>query len=223
MTLASLLAISVLLASAEQNQAPALTILKVSTSEKIQGNCDVTLLNTHSRSALAWVITRLPERRSGHTSDVTTAPELALAPGETTITRLSCPQGEPLPAIEVAAVLYDDGSRAGDEIILERNLFSAQRQRARALRELATFLSAARHSPNPDVPLSDAFAGLIDQAAGTEIGNGTRALAKIALQRFTAQHSPGDPLSVEQFDAMKRAVVWELTTAAGRLEMWAQK
>jgi hypothetical protein len=223
MTLASLLAISVLLGSTEQNQVPALTILKVSPSEKFAGNCDVTVLNSHSRLALAWVITRLPDRRSGHTSDNTTVPELGAPPGETRVTRISCPEGEPLPAIEVTAVLYDDGTRGGDEITLERNLLSAQRRRARALRELATLLSAAQHSPAKGVPLSDRFATLIDQAEGAEIGNGTRALAKMALQRFTAQHPPAHPQSVEQFDAMKRAVVWELTNSAAQLEMWSQK
>ena len=223
MTLASLLAISALLRSLEQNQVPSLTVLKISTSETIQGNCDVTLMNNHSRSALAWVITRLPDRRSAGTSDNTTVPDLGVAPGETKVTRFSCPEGEPLPAVEVTGVLYDDGSRAGDEAVLERSLFSVQRERARALRELATFLSATQLSAKPNVSLTDLFSELIDQASGAGIGAaGARLSAKNAVQRF-AQHASGTPISAEQIDAAKRAVTGELIAAAARLEMWSQK
>lgn len=219
MTLASLIAIGALVGSAEQSLSPGLTILKVSLSATVDGTCDVTLLNTHSRSALAWVIEwQLPDRRSGHTSDVTTSPQLGVAPGTTGITRISCREDESLPSVEAAAVVYDDGSSSGDETVLERHLFPLQRKRARSLRQLATFLSAAQPSLKPDVTSSDSFRELIDQAAGPEIDAVARQFARFALQRAVQQQESSGLASAEQIEPVKRAIAAELETAAARLE-----
>jgi hypothetical protein len=219
MTLASLLAISTLVASAQQGLAPALTVLEVSMPDTSNGICHVTLLNTNLRSAVAWVISRLPDRRSNRITDVTVSPELALAPGTARVTEVSwCREGEPPPAVEAIAVLYDDGSRSGDDTVLERHLFAGQRQRASRLRELATLLSAAQPSVKPDVPVSEAFRELIDQAAGPQIDGAARQFARFALQRAAQQHASGGPASAQQIDAVKRALVAELATAVARLE-----
>jgi hypothetical protein len=218
MTLASLLAISALVGSADQGPAPAVTVVDVSKSLTFDGLCDVRLFNTHSRSAVAWVIVRLPDRRSGHTSDFSTAPQGGVAPGTTGVTRISCRDDEPLPSVEAAAVVYDDGSNSGDETVLERHLFPLQRKRARSLRELASVLNAPQLSLKPDVPLSEAFGELIDQAAGPEIDAVARQFARFALQRAAQQHESSGLPSTEQIEPVKHAIVAELDSAAARLE-----
>lgn len=218
MTLASLITIGALVGSAEQGPGTAVTVVDVSKSATFDGLCDVTLLNTHSRSAVAWVIVRLPDRRSGHTSDFSTAPQGGVAPGTTGITRISCREDESLPSVEAAAVVYDDGSSSGDDTVLERHLFPLQRKRAKSLRQLATFLSAAQPSLTPDVTSSDSFRELIDQAAGPEIDAVARQFARFALQRAVQQQESSGLASAEQIDPVKRAIVAELETAAARLE-----
>jgi hypothetical protein len=204
--------------NAQAGLVPTLTILDVSASSKADGRtCEVTLLNTHSRPAVAWVLTQLPERRSGHTSDVSASPELAVAPGKTRLTKVACREGEPLPSLEVIGVAYDDGSVFGDQATLEQLLFTSQRKRATAMRELAALLKAAQVSPRSDLSAVSVFSEFIDQATGPEIDAGARLFAKSAVQRATATGNQ-QAASREQIDAIQRTLVMELTTAATRLD-----
>ena len=218
MALTSIFLAALVVSNAQVTLLPTLTIVDVSASSRGDGNtCQVTLLNTHSRPAVAWILTQLPERRSGHVTDVSASPELAIAPGKTGLKAIPCRKDGPLPSLEVTGVIYDDGSTVGDQTELERTLFTSQRRRATAMRELAALLKAAQVSPRSDLPAVTMFSELIDQATGPEIDAGARLFAKSAVQRATATGNQ-QAASREQIDAVQRMLVAELTTAATRLD-----
>jgi hypothetical protein len=136
-------AMSALIPAAPPANAPLLLITSVTPRTLNDNSCKVELRNQYARRAIAWVIEHVPDRHSGSGHDFVRNPELALQPGGTTTAAFSCDVGEPI-AIEVGAVLYEDGAIGGNASLLGRAILDVRRKHARGLRELTSLLSSGR-------------------------------------------------------------------------------
>lgn len=126
----NLILLATLLGAPQQSAStPLLQIVSVKAlpADGTPRGCSVLLANLHSASAVAWIL----EQRSRQSTVVH---------GET-----SCE--DPARTFEVAAVLYADGTFAGNVDRLNTGVLQRRREKAAGLRELVTLLTNAQERP----------------------------------------------------------------------------
>src|SRR5687768_12684762 len=181
-----------------QTPAPVLTVLSVTPPDvgDLTQTCGVILSNTHTSKAIGWVLQPSGEPvRSRHTTDFAITPGTGVSPNTTYRDRVACSDGVPQP-VEVAAVIYENGSIGGDPHAIEQRILSRRRRHAEGFRELAGLIATGRIEMGSGATAQRSLTTMIDQSAGPEISSIVRAAARLLLIR-TANAMP----QVAQADA----------------------
>jgi hypothetical protein len=168
-----------------QTPAPVLTVLSVTPPDvgDLTQTCGVILSNTHTSKAIGWVLQPPGEPvRSRHTTDLAITPGAGVSPNATYRDRVACFDGVPEP-VEVAGVLYEDGSIGGDRDAIEQRILSRRRKHAQGFRELAGLIAIGRIEMGSGATTRRSLTTMIDQSAGPEISPIVRAAAKMLLVR----------------------------------------